>query len=106
MPSKDQTAAELAQAHFSVEPDIIAIYRVLAHEREQQPTEPVKLLEVNSRTPRAGIFPVLFGPDPVAGIHYASVVIEVTPEEYASLRRGELELPDGWVVGEELRRAS
>jgi hypothetical protein len=106
MPDKDETAAELAQAHFSVEPGIIAIYRVVAREREQQSTEPVKLLEVNTRTPAAGIRPVHFGPDPAAGIRYASVVIEVTPDEYEDLQRGTLMLPEGWELGNELRRAS
>lgn len=106
MPDKDEFAAELAQAHFTVEPDIVAIYRVVAQEREQRPSEPVKLLEVNAKTPPAGIRPVHFGPDPAAGIHHGLVVIEITPEEYARLERGELSLPEGWSVANELRRAS
>lgn len=106
MPGKDDTAAELAQSHFSVEPDIVAIYRVVAAEREDQPSEPVKLLEVNKHTPPAGIRPVHFGPDPAVGIHHASVVIEVTPEEYEKVRRGELRLPNGWELEREYRRAS
>ncbi len=103
---KDNTADELAQSHFSVEPDIVAIYRVVAAQRELQPSEPVKLLEVNRHTPSAGIRPVHFGPDPAAGIYHASVVIEVTPEEYEQLKRGELRLPEGWEIGQEYQRAS
>lgn len=107
MHDKDQVAAELARAHFSVEPDIVAIYRVVANQqREKRPSEPVKLLEVNANTVAAGICPVHFGPDPALGIDYASVVIEITPEEYESLVRGELTLPEGWKVADELRRAS
>lgn len=106
MNTKEQTAAELARAHFSVEPGILAIYRVVAGSRERDEDEPIKLLEVNERTPPAGILPVHFGPDPQAGIHHAAVVIEVTPEEYDRLRKGELCLPNDWSLDEELPRAS
>ena len=106
MPNKDDTAEELARSHFTVEPDIVAIFRVRAGQRESQPSEPVKLLEVNRHTPSAGIQPVHFGPDPAAGIHHASVIIEVTPEEYEQVRRGELRLPEGWELEREYRRAS
>src|SRR5512144_2600583 len=88
MVDKDNTADELAQSHFRVEPDIVAIHRVVATQRESSESEPVKLLEVNEHTPSAGICPVHFGPDPAAGIYHASVVIEVTPEEYGQIQRG------------------
>jgi hypothetical protein len=39
MPNNDDTAEELAQSHFTVEPDIVAIFRVLAGQRESQPSE-------------------------------------------------------------------
>jgi hypothetical protein len=104
--NKDEIAARFARDHFQVEPDIVAIYRVVANEREQRPSEPVKLLEVNANTPAAGIRPIHFGPDHAAGIQHALVVIEITPEEYTQLLRGELRLPEGWTVAQELRRAS
>jgi hypothetical protein len=43
----------------------------------------------------AGIVPVGFPPHPASGLHYPSVVIEVTPSEYEAIQRKELELPPG-----------
>ena len=64
-------------------------------DREDDLAEPVKLLEVNPETPRAGIVPIAFGADPPA-IPFPSVVIEVTEGELEDIRSGSLPLPNGW----------
>jgi hypothetical protein len=46
--------------------------------------------------------PLQFGPAPASGLHYPSVIVEVTPDEYSRIQSGELKLPDGWTLGEEI----
>ena len=99
MKTKDEVARELAEAHRKFEPDITRIQRITTTE-EENPNEPVKLLEVNPETPPSGIVPVAFGA--VNGLPYPSVVVEVTPDEYDRLKGGELTLPAGWALGETL----
>ena len=57
---------------------------------------------MNENTVPSGIMPLQFGPAPSSGIHYSSVIVEVTPDEYSKLRSGELKLPEGWTLGEEI----
>lgn len=104
--SKDAVARELAQAHFTVEPAIDRIFRlILTDEKlEQDPKEPVKLLEVNPNTTADGIRPVFFGPHPSSGIFFSSVIVEVTPGEFHQIETGATKLPNNWSLGPELFR--
>lgn len=105
--SKDAVALRLAQSHFLVEPGIVQIFRLLADTQlESDPKEPVKLLEVNRDTTADGIRPVFFGPHPGSDILYPSVIVEVTPEEFDGIQRGETKLPNDWRLGPELPRAA
>ena len=101
MRTKDETARLLADEHFRLDEAVTHIFRVVEPD-EINPLRPVKLLEVNSMTPEVGISPVGLGADPVRGVFYASVVIEVSPGEFDRLRLGELSLPAGWRLGDEL----
>jgi hypothetical protein len=94
MSDKSEIARALADAHRKVEPGIRRIIRVVA-DREDDSAEPVKLLEVNPDTPRAGIVPIAFGADPPE-VPFPSVVIEVTEGELADIQAGSLRLPHGW----------
>ena len=94
MLDKSDIARALAEAHRKVDPEILRIIRVVA-DREDDPTEPVKLLEVNPDTPRTGIVPIAFGAAPPE-IPFPSVVIEVTEDELEDIRSGSLPLPNGW----------
>jgi hypothetical protein len=94
MLDKSEIARALAEAHRKVDPEILCIIRVVA-DREDDPAEPVKLLEVNPDTPRAGIVPIAFGAAPPE-IPFPSVVIEVTEDELEDIRSGGLSLPNGW----------
>ena len=75
-------------------------------EREADPREPVKLLYVNDETTADGVVPVFFAAHPKSGVFYPSVVIEVRPEEFEEILAGRLELPNGWVLGEEFFKAA
>lgn len=94
---KDDEAIDLAQRHYELEIGLSEVIRFTdAAEVEKKSTEPIKLLEVNENTIESGIMPIHFGPAPGSGIHYPSVIVEVTPEEYCKIQSNELQLPDGW----------
>lgn len=105
MPTKDEEALELARTHYQIEPGMIQIFRLTASaEAEDRPTEPIKLLEVNESTVPSGILPIHFGPSPASGLHYPTIIVEVTPEEYRRIQGDELRLPDGWKIGDPIPR--
>ena len=96
-----EESAALARAHYEVEPGLRAIYRL---EGPDPSCLRIKLLEVNEQTVPTGIMPVGFPPHPASGLHYPSVVIEVTPQEYEAIQRKELDLPAGWEVRDAYER--
>ncbi len=105
--SKASVVRRLVDGHMRIEPTISHVFRLLAPDgREENPDEPIKLLEVNSNTPEQGIFPIPMGADPSAQIWFKSVIVEVTPHELEQIRRGRLSLPHGWTLGEEFKRPS
>ncbi|HWE94872.1 MAG TPA: hypothetical protein VG269_12980 [Tepidisphaeraceae bacterium] len=102
---KDEVAERLAHAHYRIEPTIRLIRRVLgAPDQEADPTEPIKLLEVNEVTTADGILPVYFGPHAASGVPYPSLIIEITPEEYDEILREPGRLPHGWQIGQPIER--
>jgi hypothetical protein len=94
-------ARSLARKHYEAEDGLQRIFRITGSaELEMRPVEPIKLLEVNTNTVPSEILPVSFGPAPASGIPYASVIVEVSPEEFAKIQTYELTLPKGWLLGE------
>jgi hypothetical protein len=89
----------LARSHSAIEPAVAKIVRLIS-DREDQPDEPIKLLESNPDTVPSGIVPIFFGPSD--GIPYATIVVEVTPQEFEQVEKSEIDLPDGWKRGEVL----
>mgnify|MGYP001103580782 CR=1 FL=1 len=105
MSTKDEEALELARKHYEIESGLIRIFRVTASaDVELKPTEPIKLLEVNENTVPSGIMPIHFGPSPASGLHYSSIILEVTPDEFERIRNQQLTLPRGWTVGDSIPR--
>jgi predicted RNA-binding Zn-ribbon protein involved in translation (DUF1610 family) len=95
-------ARELAIRHYEVEEGLTHIFRIADNAAtEVSNGEPIKLLEVNLNTPETGIMPLHFGPSPASGIPYASIIIEVSPNEFEKIQSNELKLPEGWTIGEE-----
>jgi hypothetical protein len=90
-----EEAKALAWAHYQDEPGLRAVYRL---EGPDPSDLRIKLLEVNELTVPTGIVPVGFAAHPPSGLHYPSVVIEVTPQEYEAIEQGRLRLPQGWEV--------
>jgi hypothetical protein len=96
---------ELAMRHYEIEDGLVQIFRITDRSAaESSEDEPIKLLEVSANTPETGIMPLYFGPVPASGIPYASVIIEVSPNEFDKIKSNELKLPDGWAIGEEIPR--
>jgi hypothetical protein len=92
--TKDETARELAEWHFGVEPDLTLVIRIVADD-EDAPDEPIKLLEVNAATVATGsVEPFAFAPS--ESVPFPTVIAEVTPDEYESIKHKQIELPTGW----------
>ena len=99
MSEKEKVAQDLAQAHFDSESTVLRVLRLYS-DKEGDPSEPIKLLEVNTATPSTGIMPVYFGPS--GQIPYASIVVEVTNDEFNEIQDGSRTLPHGWQIGQTL----
>jgi len=101
--SKLETAKSLASAHFEVEPNLKRIH-LIQPINEQDPNDPIKLLEVVEGTIERGIEPVGFVADPARGMEYPLMIIEISPTEYESIRTaGKVRLRNqDWTIGEEL----
>ena len=101
MSTKDETARTLAEAQFRLDQGITRIFRIVEAD-ESNGSRPVKLLEVNPMTTEVGISPVGMTADHARGVFHSVVVVEITPDEFERLQRGELKLPADWKLGEEL----
>jgi hypothetical protein len=100
--SKLETAESLAKAHFRVEPNLKQIHLIEPLD-EQVPNDPIRLLEVVEGTFSRGIEPVGFTADPAHGIDYPSIIVEISPDEYKSVRDGKVRFANrDWTVGREL----
>lgn len=101
--SRDAAADSVAQAHYAVDPGVQLIIRLLAAaDREMDPKEPIKLLEVNENAVGGGIRPLFFGPHPASGMLFSSVIVDVTPEEYEEILNTPGMIPNGWRLGPEI----
>ena len=101
MRSKDETAQFIADAHFHLNSGIHRILRIVEND-EANDSKPIKLLEVNDITPEVGIMPIGLTADPSRGVNYAVTVVEISPGEFERLANGQLTLPHGWTLAEEL----
>jgi hypothetical protein len=94
MVDKDAAAEALITVHFEVEPGLRSVYRILS-EREAEPDEPIKLLEVNENTIETGrVEP--FGFAATSDSSYACVIAEVSPDELEQLQRKLIPMPSNW----------
>ena len=100
MTSKLEAARKLAKGHFRVDPQVRSIHFIQPN-RDEDPNEPIKLLEVVEGTIECGIKPIAFTSDPERGIEFPSVIVELSPREFANIQDGRLGYRD-WTVGEEL----
>jgi hypothetical protein len=105
--TKADEARKLAEVHYNIESGITEIYRVTGSPvDEARPDEPIILLEVNENTIPSGIMPLSFGPSPSIGLEHSSIIIEVTPGEFESIKENKMLLPNEWRLGDLLERAT
>lgn len=94
MHAKDAAARRLIEWHFSVEPELREVYRILM-DNEGSHEEPIRLLEVNAATvPTGNVEPFAFSP--TREIPFRTIIAEITPEELDSFRAHPEALPNGW----------
>jgi len=100
--SKLETAKSLAEGHFRVEPNLKHVH-LIGPVNDQDPNDPIRLLEVVEGTLAAGIEPIGFTADPAHGIDYPCVIVEISPDEYKSVRTSTIRFAGrDWTIGEEL----
>jgi len=100
--SKIDAAKKMAKIHFAVEPDMKHIF-LLEPIREDDPREPIKLLEVVKGAIERGIEPVYFPSDAARGVPYPTVIVELSPREFRSIDPTRIQFRDElWHLGEEL----
>lgn len=91
---KAAAARRLIEWHFTVEPELREVYRIVVDNEESQ-EEPIRLLEVNAATVSTGsVEPFTFSP--TQEIPFSTVIAEITPEEFESLQINPEALPEGW----------
>jgi hypothetical protein len=100
--SKLEVAENLAKAHYANEPNMKHIH-IVEPLNEDDPRDPIKLLEVVEGTIERGIEPVAFPANPGLGIDYPVLIIEISPKEYQETQRNIAALKSlGWTMGNEL----
>jgi hypothetical protein len=100
--NKSETARNLAIAHFANEPNLRRVH-LLEPVNEDDPRDPIKLLEVVEGTIERGIEPIAFPANPGRGIDYPVLIIEISPKEYEGIRNDMAALKShGWIMGSEL----
>jgi len=94
MHTKDAAARRLIEWHFTVEPELREVYRIVM-DNEASQEEPIRLLEVNAATvPTGSVEPFTFSA--TEEIPFRTVIAEITPEELEALRAHPETLPKGW----------
>jgi hypothetical protein len=100
--NKLETAKSLAKTHSGVEPNLKRICLIEPFDN-QDPNDPIKLLEVVEGTIERGIEPIAFTADPARGIDYPVLIVEISPTEYEALQSHKLDLGNfGWNLGRQI----
>ncbi|MGA6980923.1 MAG: hypothetical protein WCC95_04360 [Candidatus Sulfotelmatobacter sp.] len=100
--TKEETAKTLAKIHFANEPNLKHVH-LLEPINEDDPRDPIKLLEVVEGTLERGIEPIAFPADPARDIEYPVLIVEVSPREYLAIKKERQALGKrSWSMGREL----
>lgn len=96
----DALAAGLAARYFEIDAAMVGAYRLVV------PGDPdrIGLLTVDSDSVECGVLPLYFPASPGHGFPRPIVIVSVSPREFDAIRAGDLRLPEGWSIGEEIPR--
>jgi len=88
----DSVVKDLVQEHFRLEPDLKLVVWL-----RKGPKDEIRLLEVNDHTPATGSVDVFYF-SPSKDTPYPVRIAEVTLEEWARVKSGEIALPETWTL--------
>ncbi len=85
-------AEDLIQEHFELEPSLEKVIWI-----NSDKTAEIRLLEITPETFPAGeVLSYYFPPDDE--LPYATILAQITPEEWQKVLRKEISLPEGWTL--------
>ncbi|MCA9697373.1 MAG: hypothetical protein KC431_07600 [Myxococcales bacterium] len=85
-----QQARYFVREHLKQDPAIVAVYIVPG-------TDELRMVEVSGSVDTVGeVIPFGFGKQPSNQLPLDTILVLISEEEYASIKRGDLDLPDGW----------
>lgn len=92
---RDAMAGYYAKRHKDTDTNILEIHYL----PEGAPANEIRFVEVNrAMTGTASPEPIDFGVDGGTDNEHKLVVLDVTPEQWEDIRKGELPLPPGWTL--------
>lgn len=98
---KNKIADEIAHTYYDLDDGTLQIYRLRSISKEEDPDEPVKLLEVNlDANPTGTILPVQF----LTSEGFSYITSEITVAEFQKLKNKEMSLPNDWFLAEPIAR--
>jgi hypothetical protein len=90
---RDSTAAFYAKRHKQTDPAIREIYYLPTG----APANEIRFVEVNQAiTTTADPEPIDFGVDGVTANAHKLILLDVTPDQWKEIRKGQRPLPEGW----------
>jgi hypothetical protein len=88
----NSAAESLIQEHFELDP---SLENVIWFNSDK--TAEIRLLEITSETfPAGAVLSYYFPPDDE--FPYATIMAQITPEEWQKVLRNEIPLPEGWTL--------
>lgn len=94
MLTRDEAARELVDWHYTIDPRMTQVIRLLSA-NEDDAKEPLKFLEASPDAIESGVVTTFtFGP--ADDFPYSMRLANITPEEMEQVRRNEIPLPEGW----------
>jgi len=102
--TKLETAKEIAKFHYDIDDDMRHIF-LLGPVREDDPHEPIKLLEVVDNAVESWIMPVSFPSNAGLGLPYPHMIVELSPREFERIDPANIPFRGKtWAIVEELPR--
>ena len=97
---RDSLARWYAQRHLDTDTGVERIYYLPTN----APPREIRFLEVNRMISETmPLEPIDFGVDIGSANAHTLYVLDVTPSQWEAIQRGELSLPDGWVLDDNSR---
>ncbi len=81
-----EAAKSLAESHSRIDPDVKQVYLLESAEDDHtELDEPIKLLEIVEGSLEVGVEPIGFAADLDHGRRFRTLIVEISPREFASM---------------------